>query len=53
MTKNLTPREMRKLEQLILSEPRDIKQLNVDSSLWTATIVAKLIEVQLGKVLKE
>jgi transposase len=53
MTKNLTTREMNALTKLLLSEPRDIQQLAVDSSLWTAAVVARLIEVQFGKKLKE
>lgn len=53
MTKNLTTREMNTLKKLLLSEPRDIPQLEVDSSLWTATVVARLITVQFGKELKE
>ena len=53
MTKNLTTREMKKLEKFLISEPRDIPQLSVDSSLWTATVVARLIEVQFGKTFKE
>ena len=53
MSKNLTTREMTKLKKLLLSEPRNIAQLEVDSSLWTATVVARLIEIQFGKTLKE
>jgi transposase len=53
MTKNLTLREMNKLTKYLLSEPRDIEQLAVDSSLWTAAIVAELIRIHFGKVLKE
>lgn len=53
MTKNLTKQEMKKLTKLLLSEPRHIEQLSVDSSLWTATVVARLILIQFSKTLKE
>lgn len=53
MTKNLTTREMNTLKKFLLSEPRDIPQLELDSSLWTATVVARLITVQFRKKLKE
>jgi len=35
-----------------LKEPRNIEQLKVNSSLWTANIVKKVIEVEFKKSLK-
>lgn len=51
--KNLTSVEMRKLKKLLLCEPRDIKQLKLDLSLWTAALVAELIKKIFFKSLKE
>lgn len=51
--KNLTKREMKILEKLLLQEPRDIHQLKLDLSLWNAFIVGKLIRVIFAKSLKE
>lgn len=53
MEKNLTTHEMKKLEKILLKEPRNMLQLKVDSSLWTATIVAECIRIVFGKTLKE
>lgn len=53
MTKNLTTREKKKLEKFLLKEPRNIIQLNIDSSLWTASIVAEFIKIEFKKSLKE
>lgn len=53
MTKNLTTREKKKLEKFLLLEPRNIPQLEVDSSLWTASIVAEFIRREFKKNLKE
>lgn len=53
MTKNLTVREMKKVEKFLLKEPREILQLHVDSSLWTASIVGQMIFVAFKKTLKE
>jgi len=50
--KNLTTREKKRLEKLLLKEPRNIEQLKVDSSLWTANVVKKLVEVEFWKKLK-
>ena len=51
--KNLLTKEKHKLKKLLLQEPRDIKQLQLELSLWTAKIVAKLIEKIFFKKLKE
>ena len=53
MTKNLTTHEMKKLEKVLLKEPRNMLQLDVDSSLWTANVVAECVRVMFGKTLKE
>lgn len=51
--KNLLTNEKHKLKKLLLQEPRDIKQLQLELSLWTAKIVARLIEKIFFKKLKE
>ncbi len=51
--KNLTTSEMKQLRKFLLLEPRDIKQLQLELSLWTATIVAELIKKIFFKTLKE
>jgi len=53
MTKNLTTHEKKKLGVFLLKEPRNIPQLEVDSSLWTASIVAEFIRKEFKKDLKE
>jgi len=44
---------MKQLRKFLLLEPRDIKQLQLELSLWTATIVAELIKKIFFKTLKE
>lgn len=44
---------MNQLKKLLLQEPRDIKQLQLELSLWTAAIVAELIKKIFFKTLKE
>lgn len=51
--KNLTKSEMETLQKLLLNEPRDIKQLKIDLSLWTAALVGALIQKIFFKDLKE
>ena len=51
--KNLTWPEKRQLEKFLLQTPRDIKQLQLDVSLWNAKIVGELIEKIFFKSLKE
>jgi hypothetical protein len=44
---------MKQLKKFLLMEPRDIKQLKLELSLWTAALVADLIKKVFFKTLKE
>lgn len=44
---------MEKLRKLLLNEPRNVKQLKIDLSLWTAALVAELVRKVFFKDFKE